>query len=175
MRLRQSLEVAPGRSRFWRNRAIALVIVVAALWLGAKWQTRHHLSGAPPPTTLASLDGEPVALSSLRGKPTLIAFWAPWCGVCKAESQNIAWARKLVGRRANIVSVATAYENLDSVKAFVKDHGVDYPVLLGNDGVIQDFHVTGFPTLYFLDADGTIRRSTFGYTTTLGLLLRLWI
>jgi thioredoxin-related protein len=104
-----------------------------------------------------------------------VAFWAPWCTVCGVESQNLSWVRRLAGTRANVVSVAAAYENLDQVRAYARQHEVDYPVLLGDDALVRAFRVDAFPTVYFLDADGRVLRSATGYTTTLGLLARLWL
>jgi thioredoxin-related protein len=74
-----------------------------------------------------------------------------------------------------VVSVAASFENVDQVRAYVRDHGVDYPVLLGDDALVRAFRVEAFPTVYFLDAGGRVRRSATGYTTTLGLLARLFL
>jgi thiol-disulfide isomerase/thioredoxin len=147
-------------------------LVVAVI--GA-WQTRDHVAPGTVVTgvTLHSLDGGSSLLSSFRGKPTAVAFWAPWCPVCKAESGNLSWLAKLVGDRAQVVSVAAAYDSVQDVRTYMADQQVDYQVLLGNDEVVRAFRVEAFPTVYFLDPEGRVKGSVSGYTTTLGLLARL--
>jgi peroxiredoxin len=164
------------RQRVWARWGIDLAILAAlVLGIGA-WQTRSHLSGGQAPdAVLATLDGERVSLDSLRGKPVVLAFWAPWCSVCAAESQNLSWVRSVAGDRARVVSVAASFEDVGQVRAYVRDHGVDYPVLLGDDALLRAFHVEAFPTAYFLDARGRVQRSVTGYTTTLGLLARIFL
>jgi thiol-disulfide isomerase/thioredoxin len=159
----------------WRSRLAEVALALALVFGMGLWQTRGHLRGVAPDGPLQALDGGPVALSSLRGKPVLLAFWAPWCGVCKAESQNLSWVRSLVGDRAQVVTVAAAYHDVAQVRAYLRDRGADYPVLLGGDAWTAQFGVSAFPSVYFLDAQGAVRSSSVGYTTTLGLLLRLWL
>jgi peroxiredoxin len=162
------------RQRRWARWAIDLAVVASLVLALGAWQTRGHLGGGEAPgAVLTSLDGEQVSLESLRGRPVLLAFWAPWCPVCAAQSQNLSWVRRAVGDRARVVSVAVAYENLEQVRAYVRKHGVDYPVLLGDDALLRTFRVEAFPTAYFLDEAGRVRRSASGYTTTPGLLARL--
>jgi thiol-disulfide isomerase/thioredoxin len=156
----------------WGLDALFLVAVVLAVGL---WQTRGLLDrGTPVELTLATLDGAPVSLAALRGKPVLVSLWAPWCGVCKTLSPNVSRVRRWVGDRAHVVSVAAAYDDVAEVKRFAQSHGVDYPVLLGGDAELRAFKVSAFPTLYFLDdAEGRVSGSAVGYTTTVGLWLRL--
>ncbi|WP_242354832.1 MULTISPECIES: TlpA disulfide reductase family protein [Anaeromyxobacter] len=154
--------------------AVDLAFVLAAVLLVGAWQTRGHLErGTAPSIVLPSLTGERVALDSLRGKPVLVAFWAPWCPVCKAASGNLSWVSRLAGARARVVTIAAAYEDLADVRAYVREQGVELPVLLADDGALRAFRVDSFPTYYFLDAQGRVKRSAAGYTTTVGMLLRL--
>ena len=141
------------------------------------WQTRAHVHGGPVPAfTLPTLGtGAQVSSATLTGKPTMLAFWAPWCGVCEAESSNVGWAQRLVGERATILSVATAYTSTDQVTAYTQRNKVDYPVLLDDGTLAEQLKISSFPTVYFLDERGHIKGSVAGYSTTFGLLLRtLW-
>lgn len=149
-------------------------LLLALVTLVGAWQTRRHLSGVPPPAfTLERLDGGTFSSSSLAGKPTMLVLWAPWCGVCKAQSGNVNRVQRWLGERVNVVSIALAWEDRASVEEYVRLSGAEYPVLLGTPGLEAALHVEAFPTVYFLDATGRIKRSAAGYTTTPGMLWRL--
>jgi len=161
--------------RWFRWGGEALVVLLAVLAVGAI-QSRHHLSGGERPSaTFRSLEGAPVTLESLRGKRLALAFWAPWCGVCAAQSDNLSRTLRWAGSRAQVVSVAAAFGDPAEVRAYMKEHRVEYPVLLGDDATVRAFHVEAFPTVYFLDAEGRVTGSVAGYTTTAGLLARLFL
>ena len=160
--------------RPWRRIALDALLVLAVVTAVGLWQTRGHLdAGTAPALSLRGLDGQPVSLEALRGKPVLLAFWAPWCVVCSAQSDNLARVRRWVGGRAQVVSVAAAYGDEAEVRSHVAGKGIDYPVWLGGEAAAPAFRVEVFPTIYFLDAEGRVKRSASGYTTTLGMLARL--
>ncbi|WP_342374794.1 redoxin domain-containing protein [Myxococcus stipitatus] len=165
---------AKARQRWWVRWGVDLAFLALIFMAVAAWQTRHLPgSGAPAPQfKLRTLTGETVSLESLRGKPVVLAFWAPWCGVCGAESSNISQLRKLAGDSAHVISVALAYDDEAAVQRFAQEHAVDYPVLLGDDSVQQAWRVNMFPTVFFLSPEGTIERSVVGYTTLAGLSWR---
>jgi hypothetical protein len=72
-----------------------------------------------------------------------------------------------------VVSVAVAWEDEEAVRVFAREHGVDYPVLLGDDGIQRDWRVDTFPTVFFLSSEGRVERAVVGYTTLAGLSWRL--
>ena len=161
-------------SRPFRWAVDGSVLLAIVLALGA-FQTRNHPRGAAPAYTFTTLEQLPVPLGSLAGKPTLIAVWAPWCGVCKAESGNVSRARDWLGSRANVVSVATAFNDVSEVRQYMVAQGVDYPVLLARDDFQRLMSVEAFPTVFVLDSQGRVVSSMQGYTTTLGMVWRtLW-
>lgn len=148
---------------------LALVLAVGA------YQTRNHPRGPAPEVSLRTLDGAPTALSAWRGRTTVVEVWAPWCTVCKVQTDNLARARRWLGARAQVISVAAAYEDVADVRRAVRAQRLDVPVLLGDDAFTRRMGVRAFPTVYVLDAQGRVVSSAQGYTTTLGLVLRaLW-
>lgn len=154
--------------------AVDLSILAVILAVIGAFQTRNHPRGAMPSYNFSTLEGAPVSLASLQGKPTLLAVWAPWCGVCKVESGNVSRVHRWLGARANVVSVATGFNDVREVRGYMEAQAVDYPVLLARDDFSQVMRVDAFPTVFVLDREGRIVNSMQGYTTTLGLLWRTW-
>ena len=161
------------RQRRWVKITLEVTWVLALVLAVSAFQARHHLdAGTSPELTLPALDGAPVSLASLRGKPTMVVFWAPWCGVCKAQADNVERVARLAGDRARVIQVAAGFEDVAEVRAAPEARGPG-PVLLADDAAVKAFRVEAFPTVYFLDGEGRVKRSVAGYTSTLGMLLRL--
>jgi thiol-disulfide isomerase/thioredoxin len=150
------------------------LIVLTLLGLFAAFQGRNLAQGSAPDFALRDLSGHMTNASDLRGKPTLLVFWAPWCGVCRAMGSNVSWVKSLHGGSANVVSVASDYSSVDEVRAYASEHGIDYPVLLGGRETARAFGVRAYPSVFVLDERGAIRTGMVGYASTLGMALRLW-
>ena len=144
---------------------VAPLVALLVLNLGRN----PHLIGSPlvgraaPEFALSPLDGgEPVTLTSLRGRPAVINFWATWCVPCFQEHPLLVSAARSVGDRARFVGVI--YEDSEEqVRGFLARQGSAYPSLLdpGSRAAIA-FGVFGVPETYFLDAEGKIAAKHIG-------------
>jgi peroxiredoxin len=124
------------------------------------------VAGAPAPDfTLKSLDGQQVTLSQLKGHPVLINFWASWCPPCRLEMPDLVKAYA-VHKAEGFVLLglnATALDNLPDVKAFVKEFGITFPVLLDVDGSVEAlYRLRGLPLSVFVDRQGIISQLNIG-------------
>ena len=143
-----------------------LVFLVVQAWL-----TRDAPRGAAPEISGTLLDGSPITLSSLRGQPVLLHFWASWCPICGFEQGSI----DAIARQHRVLTIAIDEGPAEGIRSYLDERGIDYPVLHdpGYD-IARQYGVRGVPMSFILDPDGHIRFVERGYTTGIGLRLRLW-
>ena len=163
------------RGHFWGSLAVDVALIVTAFMLVSMWQTRDLPDDDhTPPLELAWLDDMRADSVMVPGEVGVIYFFAPWCFYCRKSidnldklvaSGNLAWARV----------VALEYGDLDEVREFIKETGVDLPVLLGGPKTTNDWNIRGFPTYFVIDEDGQIASRSVGYSTRIGLQTRVWM
>ena len=112
---------------------------------------------AAPDFTLSTLAGdEEVTLSSFRGKPVVLNFWASWCVPCRDEAPAFQEAHEKWGDQVVFIGV-DAQDFVGDARKFVEKHGVTYTnVHDGSGSTLGRFGITGFPETLWLDAQGRI-------------------
>lgn len=163
------------RSHFWAALFVDVLFIIAAFTLISMWQTRNLPDDEHTPSLEAVwLDDRSADAVMVDGQVGVIYFFAPWCFYCRTSIDNLdelvasgslAWARV----------VALEYENLDAVREFIDETGVDLPVLLGSRQTTSDWNIRGFPTYFVIDEKGGIVSRSVGYSTKIGLKTRVWL
>ena len=112
----------------------------------------------PPDFTVLDASGKEVRLSDFRGKPTVVNFWASWCGPCKSEMPDFDAVYQRMGDDVHFLMVNMtdgSRETLDTAKAFVADSGYHFPVYYDTQySAMTAYGVYYLPSTYFFDADG---------------------
>jgi thiol-disulfide isomerase/thioredoxin len=114
---------------------------------------------AAPDFTVYDWDGNPVSLSDYRGKPVVLNFWATWCYYCKVEMPDFDAAREKYPDVQFLMVNATdgVRETVEKAKAYVEEAEYGFDVLFDTDlDAVYTYGITGFPTTFFIDADGTL-------------------
>lgn len=116
-----------------------------------------------PDFTLNDINGNPLNLSSLRGKYVVLDFWGSWCGWCiKGMPEMKKYYEKYAGK-FEILGIDCS-DSDEAWKNAVKEHGLPWLHVYNTDdsSVLEDYGIEGFPTKIVLDPEGRIVRTVVG-------------
>ena len=132
----------------------------------------HFEEGIPvgepaPELTLTDLDGSSLALAELRGADTVLLFWNPGCGFCRAMHEELlAWERSRNGEAPQLVVVSSGDGEETREEGFASTVLLDTEHAAGNA-----FTANGTPMAVRIDADGNVAsRVAAGADAVLALL-----
>lgn len=122
-------------------------------------------AGSPAPDfELAEVTtGEPVSLSSLRGRPVWINFWATWCPPCKAELPRMKQVYDKYKDKGLVIIGIDMQEDPSQIKQFVESNKYDWTFVVDTDGQVTNRYFTaGIPSHVFIDANGVVQAANIG-------------
>ena len=143
----------------------AMALALAALVGVGAWVALGTGRSAAPASTFVLLDGSSHTTDALRGKVTLVNFWATSCTSCVAEMPDlVATHQKYQARGYETLAVAMAYDPPSYVVNFVETRKLPFKVAIDNTGAVAkawgDVKLT--PTTYIVDKRGDIVKSFMG-------------
>ncbi|MFA6137616.1 MAG: redoxin domain-containing protein [Sulfurimonas sp.] len=104
-------------------------------------------------------------------KPVLIHFWASWCPTCKIEASNI----ETISKKFKVVTIAIKSGSDDELEEFLAVNNLTFNVTNDDSGYFaKKFNISVFPTTLIYDKNRNLIFSEVGYTSTVGLYLRMW-
>ena len=162
-----------SRTAGWRSYAVNLLLFVAVVAGVRVWQQRDMTGGIHPPLQGMTLAGQPYLLSEHPAQPVLVHFWASWCQICRTEQGAIS---AIAHDHPNMVSIAMQSGGQAEVLRHMRERGIDFPVLNDPQGnIARAWGVHGVPASFIISPDGKVRFVEVGYTTGIGIRLRLWL
>jgi peroxiredoxin len=118
-----------------------------------------------PEVRFATLSGESLSISDLRGKVVLVNFWATSCVSCVKEMPKMVETyKKFAPRGYDMIAVAMSYDHPNQVAQFAAARGLPFKVALDGDGAIaKSFgEIRATPTSFVIGRDGTILKHYLG-------------
>jgi thiol-disulfide isomerase/thioredoxin len=167
------------------RRALIIAVLVGAValaWVAARYDGKSRASALPstgpaepialrffrnPPTvqdfSVRDLDGRSIASASLRGKVTIINFWATWCGPCRAEIPDLVALQTKYRDQLQVIGISEDEAGEDIVRRFAAAHNVNYPIVMVTPELEKIFPgVHALPTSFVIDREGRLVQKHVG-------------
>ena len=150
-----------------RKSGPAAVVAAVLIGLGAaacrRPEPKTAGGEAAPDFQAKVLGGQALSLSGLKGKVVLLDFWATWCGPCEETIPHLV---RLHGRKRErgleVVGISVD-DYPEDVPAYVKVHGMKYPVFVDAEKEVMDLYgVRNVPTTVLVDRAGKVRGRWLG-------------
>ncbi|WP_196140378.1 TlpA disulfide reductase family protein [Aliikangiella sp. G2MR2-5] len=105
--------------------------------------------------TLKSLDGESIQLSSYRGQPVLLVFWATWCPYCKKLLPGIQKLHENYSDKGLKIIAVNIREDWKP-DVYWRNHEYTFDAVLDGDQVAKIYGVRGTPGVVFVAPTGEV-------------------
>ena len=160
-----------------------VLLAVSVAWLGTRYAHRYAPASAesadaeqpstdrvtvrffrnPKPVAdfvIRTIDGHEVSAASLRGKVTIVNFWATWCPPCRAEIPDLVALQQKYRDRLQVVGISEDEDGpgtTDKVLRFAADHDMNYPIAMTSPELEEKFPGIGaLPTSFLIDREGRV-------------------
>ncbi len=151
---------------------LAIVAAAGGFWIQSARQPPAATASAAPgqlaalDAVIADLGGQPQRLDQWQGKLVVLNFWATWCPPCVKELPAFVRLQRKHGRQG-LQFVGIALDGREEVAKFVAEHGIDFPVLVGEEDVARYMQRLGntigaLPYTVVVTPDAAIRHTHQG-------------
>jgi len=117
--------------------------------------------------SVTDLNGQAIHSTDLEGKVVIVDFWATWCPPCRKEIPGFIELQEEYGSDGLVIlGVSLDETGQETVRDFVLEQGINYPIAMGNRELVDQFGgVRALPTTFVIDRQGKIVNRHVGYAS----------
>ena len=154
------------------------LILMSALGAFLVWRapavSPTAIGNVAPDLSLADLDGNPIRMADLRGRPVIINFWASWCGPCVEEFPLLSEAATRHADDGLVVVGIVWQDKSEAARTFMARNDATWSSAMDpGEQVARDYGILGPPETYFIGRDGTIVARQIGQISATSLNKKL--
>ena len=155
-----------GVSRFVKESVVVTGTLCIAFFVCSADASSQQVAtqGNPiPEFKLSDLDGKSFKSSQLRGRVVLLDLWATWCEPCLEDIPMLNRLYANFGNRGlQVIGIAVQSGRTNDIRQHVEKLGIKYPILVGNERIMELYVPVGFPVRYLISRDGRIAAKYLG-------------
>ncbi|MDA3808246.1 MAG: redoxin domain-containing protein [Thiomicrorhabdus sp.] len=171
-------EVSPKTQSFWKKNWVKNTLTglffVGVFLLLRPYMQGDVVEGQAPIMQVQSITGKAIDLQALnqQGKPVLIHIWATWCPICDISKGGI----ESVAKDYAVINIASMSADDDQLLTFAQENEMNPDIIVNDlEGKWQKaFGAKAVPADFVIAPNGEIAFVEVGFTTSMGLRLRLW-
>ncbi|GAJ48430.1 protein disulfide oxidoreductase [Aeromonas salmonicida] len=161
----------PHRLRRWGKEALWLLLFGVVISTALDFWRSPALPEGNPLPTLTLQDGTTADLQAMsRDKPLLVYYWASWCAVCRFTTPTV---EQLWQDGENVLTVALRSGNTQQLSKGMGKKGLTFPTHNDERGDLAARWQVSVTTSFLIVKDGKVVSTTTGWSSGLGLKLRL--
>lgn len=159
-----------------KKRLVTRTIILAVLALAVGYTLYANMNkdknhkieiGKPAPDfALVDMQGNKHRLSDYKGQGVFLNFWATWCKPCEREMPYIENQYQQFKDKGVQVLAVNSEESELVVNKFIERKGLNFPVLIDEDGQVQAaYGINPLPITFLIDKEGNVVKSFTGELT----------